>query len=95
MSYLRFQWGTKKLGLQEPIIRLYPLACFHIGAQQSDYKFITEHLQRIKNDKNAFWVYMGDGGECVTKQSKGDISSQLLNPQLQMEMLCDLLTPIR
>ena len=94
MSYIKFNFNTKELKLAESAIRLYPLACFHIGASQSDYKFIVEHIKRIKNDSNARWVYMGDGGECVTLLSKGDISAQLLNPQLQMEMLCDLLGPV-
>ena len=95
MGYLRFVFDTKKMKLDEPFIRIYPIACLHIGAAQSDFKFIEEHLKRVKDDTSARWIYMGDGGECVTKQSKGDISAQLLNPQLQMEMLCDLLAPIK
>jgi len=95
MSYIKFEFDTKKLGLPESNIRLYPLACLHVGAAQSDYKFITEQLKRIKHDPQARWIYMGDGGECVTLTSKGDVSGQLLNPQLQMEMLCDLLSPLK
>lgn len=95
MSYIRFVFDTKKLELEEPAIRLYPLACLHVGAKQSDYKFIREHINRIKKDPAARWIYMGDGGECVTLASKGDIHEQLLNPQLQMELLCDLLNPIK
>ena len=94
MSYIHFNFDTQALELEEPIIRLYPIACLHIGAAQSDYKFIQEHLARIKKDPAARWIYMGDGGECVTLGSKGDMAGQLLNPQLQMEMLCDLLSPI-
>lgn len=95
MSYIKFTFDTKKMNLSTPFIRLYPLACLHIGAQQSDYKFIQEHLQRIKKDPAAKWIYMGDGGECVTTQSKGDVFGQILNPQSQMEMLCDLLGPLK
>jgi len=95
MSYIRFNFNTKELGLEEPFIRLYPMACLHVGAAQSDYQFIKQHLKRIKDDPNGYWIYMGDGGECVTSHSKGDSHGQLLNPQLQMEMLCDLLSPIQ
>ena len=62
MSYIHFNFDTQALELEEPIIRLYPIACLHIGAAQSDYKFIQEHLARIKKDPAARWIYMGDGG---------------------------------
>jgi len=94
-SYIHFEFDTKKLKLPEPVIRLYPLACLHIGAPQSDVKFIKKHLKRIFDDPCARWVYCGDGGECVTTLSKGDVYGQLMSPQLQIEMLVDLLTPIR
>ena len=73
---------------------LYPLVCFHVGSYQCDMRFITQHLARIKDDPSAVWVYMGDGGECVTKLSKGDVYGQVLPPQQQMECLIDLLSPI-
>ena len=76
-------------------LRLYPLVCIHVGAPQCDVKFLREHLRRIADDPDARWVYLGDGGECATKHSKGDIYGQLLSPQGQMEMLIDLLTPIK
>jgi len=38
---------------------------------------------------------MGDGGECVTTGSKGDIFKQLLNPQQQQDVLVELLDPLR
>lgn len=81
-------WQFKRL-------RLYPLVCMHIGAPQCDLKFLTKHIQRIKEDEDARWVYMGDGGECVTKHSKGDVYGQLIAPQAQLDMLVELLHPIR
>lgn len=94
-KYIKFDWQTKRLGLDEPHIHLYPLVCLHVGSPQSDYRFITEQLKRIKEDPHAKWVYMGDGGECVLRGSKGDPYGQLLSPQCQMEMLLDLLSPLR
>jgi len=58
-------------------------------------RFLSDHIRRIKNDPTARWVYMGDGGECVTKLSKGDLYGQLLSPQGQMECLVKLLEPIQ
>jgi hypothetical protein len=38
---------------------------------------------------------MGDGGECVTKTSKGNIYEQLMSPGDQLRAVADLLTPIK
>lgn len=92
-NYFHFNFKTKDLS--EPALRLYPLACMHIGATQSDILFIKEHIKRIQEDPAARWVYMGDGGECVTRLSKGDVFGQLLSPTQQQDMLCDLLAPIQ
>src|SRR5213083_2468773 len=94
MAYINYTFATKKLKMPEPKINLYPLVCLHVGSPQADMKFIREHLKRITEDPHARWVYMGDGGECVTKLSKGDVYGQILSPYQQMEMLDDLLRPI-
>lgn len=88
MAYIHFNISDSK-------VRLYPMPCLHIGAPQSDMQFIKEHVERIKDDPDARWVYMGDGGECVTTLSKGDVYGQLVPPQLQIEILLDTLEPIR
>lgn len=77
-----------------PELRLYPLPCLHIGAPQSDASFIQEHIARIAADPHGRWIYLGDGGECVVANSKGDIYSQMYNPQQQIDILTDLLQPI-
>lgn len=88
MSYFKVRVSNK------PAVNLYPLSCFHVGARQSDREFIEQHIQRIKDDPLAKWVYMGDGGECVTYLSKGNSFRQVYNPQLQIEILVKLLKPI-
>jgi len=95
LHYIRKVLKTKTEGLMEPVVRLYPLPCFHVGATQSDVIFIRQHIKRIAEDPNAVWVYMGDGGECVTKLSKGSIYEQIYSPQEQVEILDDLLSPIK
>ena len=75
-------------------LTIYPFVCWHVGALQSDDKFIRQMIARVKDDPEARWVYMGDGGECVTKQSKGDVYTQTLNIQEQLEYLVELLEPI-
>jgi hypothetical protein len=93
-GYIRFKFETKEMGVA-PYITIYPIVCWHIGAAQSDEKFILEHIKRIEEDDNAKVVYLGDGGECVTKLSKGDLYGQLLNPQQQHDVLVEVLQPIK
>lgn len=88
MRYFRYQ-------TDQPQVNLYPIVCWHIGAPQASLPFIKTHIKRIAEDPYARWVYMGDGGECVTKSSKGSIYEQTMNPQDQYNMLVELLDPIR
>lgn len=93
-EYIHFDFQTRQLDWPESKLRLYPLVCMHIGAAQCDMKFIRAQIKRIKEDPCARWVYMGDGGECVTLGSKGDIYEQLCGPGTQLDILDDLLQPI-
>lgn len=89
--YIRFDFKTK----DKPQINLYPLPCLHVGAPQCDVAFIKEHINRIKEDPYAKWIYMGDGGDCITKISKGHLFTQLYNPTEQQNILVDILSPIK
>lgn len=88
MKYFRYETAESSLNL-------YPLVCWHRGAVQSDTKFIEGLVRRIQNDPNGYWVYLGDGGECVTKVSKGDVYSQTMSPGDQQNDVVRLLEPIR
>jgi hypothetical protein len=57
--------------------------------------FIKRLVKRVEKDPLALWVYMGDGGECVTKTSKGNIYEQLMNPGDQLRTFARLVEPIR
>lgn len=88
MKYFRFE--TK-----DDTVNLYPLVCWHRGAEQSDTEFIERMVERIRLDARGYWLYLGDGGECVTKQSKGDIYAQTMSPKDQQNDVVRLLGPIR
>lgn len=88
MRYFRFEYPWRK-------IHLYPIVCWHIGAKQSSDRFISHVIERIREDENAVAIYMGDGGECVTKYSKGNIYEQLLSPGDQLRELTAILQPIK
>lgn len=80
--------------VEAPEATIYPIVCMHIGAPQSDEEFIKEHIARIASDKTGFAVYMGDAGECITKQSKGNIYHQTMSPGEQQVKAKELLDPI-
>jgi hypothetical protein len=67
----------------------------HMGAPQSDEGFLREHVQRIAEDPNGRWAYLGDGGECALKESKGDVYKQKYSPGDQLNKAAEILEPIR
>jgi len=75
-------------------IRLYPLSDWHLGSPQCSLEFIKKVLGQIKHDKEAYWVGMGDLMENALIGSKSDVYTQEIPPREQMDVICDLLTPI-
>jgi|SRR6267142_996799 len=88
MRYFRYETKEKKL-------TLYPFVCWHVGAPQCDYEFIDEMVERLKDDPHGRGIYLGDGGECVTKTSKGQIYEQTMNPQEQLNWVANKLLPVK
>lgn len=88
MKYFRFETPNDR-------VTIYPFVCWHRGAEQSDTTFIEAMVRRCADDPNGFWFYLGDGGECVTKLSKGDIYQQTMSPGAQQNDVVRLLGPVR
>lgn len=88
MRYFRVESVEKKL-------TLYPMVCWHVGAAQADYEFISEMVERLKEDPYGRGIYLGDGGECVTKGSKGMIYEQTMAPQEQLSWVANKLMPVK
>lgn len=78
-----------------PELHLYPLSDWHVGAKQFSEPFALSLIKRIKADPLARWFYMGDGGECNTLHSKGNVYEQLLTPGQQITKLVEYWTPIK
>lgn len=76
-------------------LHLYPFVCWHLGSHQSDIGFIERMVKKVKDDPLGRWVYMGDGGECALKNSKGDVYSATMNPTEQQNAIVELIAPIR
>jgi hypothetical protein len=94
VEYIKKTFTRKDLG-GSSVLRLHPITCWHIGARQSDIKFILAQIKEIHKDPAARWIYMGDGGECVTKLSKGNVFLQTLSLQEQQNFLAFLMEPIK
>lgn len=90
--YIKFKFDPK--GYRQKHVNIYPLPCFHVGATQCDVEFIKQHIKRISDDECGYWIYMGDGGECITRISKGHLFTQIYNPTEQQNILVDILKPI-
>lgn len=88
MRYFRYD-------VPDNAIDLYPFVCWHIGAVQSSEKFIRKVIAEVKENPRARWLYMGDGGECNIKESKGDVYAQTMSPGDQLDHLAALLEPIK
>ena len=81
--------------IKGPRVNLYPLVCWHLGAKQSSRPFIDMIIKEIQNDPLAKWIYMGDFGDCVVKNSKGNIYEQLASPGDQLREAVDITESIR
>jgi len=74
---------------------LYPLGDWHYGSRQCDVKFIKKVIAEIQDNPDAKWVGMGDLIENAILGSKSDIYLQTISPKEQIEVVCDLLAPIK
>jgi len=88
LRYFKHETKDKK-------ITLYPFVCWHVGAPQCDYEFIDEMVRRLRDDPQGRGIYLGDGGECVTRSSKGQIYEQTMSPQEQLNWLRNKLQPVK
>lgn len=76
-------------------IQIIPLADLHLGDSNCDIKLIKETINYIKNNKDVYCVLNGDIINNSTKQSVGDVYSETMSPMQQLQMVTELLEPIR
>ena len=74
---------------------LCPLADLHIGAPECDIDFIKNEIKYIQETPNAYCVLNGDIIDNSTRNSVGDVYSQTLSPQQQIDLASELLMPIK
>ena len=83
---------------------LYPLGDLHLGVMHCDENLLKAKVKEIKETPNAYWLGMGDYGDCVTpsdfKRWEGRIVAPWMRDHIdnigptQVEYVDDILSPI-
>ena len=76
-------------------VEVHTFADLHMGDSFTDLKLIEERIKYVKNTDNAFAVLNGDLFNNATKTSVSDSYSEVIPPMQQIQLGCDLFTPIR
>lgn len=76
-------------------ISIVPLADLHVGDPHCDWKLIKSRIDGIKADPTAYCVLDGDLIDNGTKSSIGDVYSQTASPNQQINLIVELLSPVK
>lgn len=76
-------------------VHLYIISDGHIGAHGFDRKSFLKYIDKIKADDKAVVIVLGDMIDNATQGSKGCLFSQRMMPQKQIEMVIEMLYPIK
>lgn len=74
-------------------ITLYPISDVHWGAAECMEKEFRAYLKKIQDDPNGYILLAGDLVNNGIKSSKTDVYREKYRPDVQKEMMIDLLTP--
>lgn len=83
------------LGQELRSVELHTLSDWHIGDKSCDISAIRRQIQHIHDNKNAYAICNGDLMNNATKTSVSDSYAEEIPPMEQLQMLCDLLEPIK
>ncbi len=87
---------VKTDGIKGKDLNLYFMGDFHIGSRDIDMRSILRDIDKIKKDKNALVILMGDTIDCALKHSVGaGAFDNDLNPEEQIDTAITILTPIK
>lgn len=76
-------------------IELHTFSDWHIGDKFCDIVDIRKQIERVRNTDNAFVILNGDLLNNATKTSVSDCYSEQIPPMKQIEMVTELLMPIK
>ena len=76
-------------------IKILPLSDIHIGSKQVNKIRLNEAIREIRENNNVFTILTGDLIDMTLKNSIGSVYENELTPMQQVEILIDLLEPIK
>ena len=76
-------------------IELHTFADWHIGDKYCELSEVKKGIEYIKETPNAYVILNGDLLNNATKTSVSDCYAELLTPMQQIDLLVDLLEPIK
>lgn len=86
---------TKEYPKDFDYLTLYPISDVHLGSRECMEKEFSEYLCKIRDDERAAVLLAGDLLNNGIKSSKTDVYKEKYPPDVQKEMLIDLLEPIK
>ena len=76
-------------------VEIHTFSDWHIGDKSCDVESIKAQILHVKNTPNAYVICNGDLMNNATKTSVSDCYAEILTPMEQLQILCDLLEPIK
>lgn len=76
-------------------IDIIGLGDIHYGSPEHNGKLLNEIIEKIRTEEKLYCVLLGDLIECVTKDSVGDLFTQVGSPHEQADYIIEKLKPIK
>ena len=89
------RWFGERLSPEFDDIKVIVVSDLHHGNPYSSVKHFLRTRDFIRDHEDCYCFLNGDLLEAVTKQSKGDVYTQILTPQQQRDDVIDMLFPIQ
>jgi hypothetical protein len=89
------KWYGKTLSPDFKEVRIVVISDLHYGNPYYSQKHFQRTLDYIQNNDNVFCFLNGDLCEAITKDSKGDIYKQTVEPKMQRNNVTEMLEPIK
>lgn len=91
---MNFPTITVELSKKFKEIEIIGIGDVHYGSPEHNAELFDEVINRIKTQENLYCILLGDLIECVTKDSVGDLYTQIGTPQDQADYIVEKLKPI-
>ena len=91
---MKFPTITVDLSEEIKEIEIIGIGDGHYGSPEHNYKLFDEIIKKIATQDNLYCILLGDLIECVTKDSVGDLYTQIGTPHEQADYIAEKLKPI-